>query len=372
MEVTVFLNGKREVATKRVEVVRRKLQLQPPSAFVKTTGKIRSTAVSDTAGSLPKNVRWFVEDADSVGLFAWSQCTSIPSSGTSCEDGGPKWDYTRVVEAVLDDSLQRAAVPVIVYTKFEVRADKQQLHVGETVTFTGYLDGEVTAVDQWRWGSATANDLNCVNTSSCTKVAVAVGTHAMTGTLRDGSSASASVTVIDTCPPGHQLLDRWEIRQGLVDNLKLSKTQNREIPFVVIYDSATAGYTVQSFTGMMSWECLSGVPDAKGIVNEQLSSTQYVAAWGHPHLYPPHHSYTCSAPKMPSTVKSPPGAGVKDWSAQKVFSDSLGYQVPAIIVDPWNAYILNPGGKKGDETRKQPSGSKPKTMFDRKVCGWPI
>lgn len=189
MEVTVFLNGKREVATKRVEVVRRKLQLDvAPGLKVKRGTKLTWTSKTDTAGGSRLSPTWAASDSS-----AYTLSTCGPNAWT-CTEYAQK-SYNRYHTALIDDSVQTVSKQVWAVQKFEVRADKASPKLGDTVRFKAFLDDSVAQIPRWRWSGDSTDAVECAGDSICVRVMMAAGTHTMTGYLYDGSAASAQVVV---------------------------------------------------------------------------------------------------------------------------------------------------------------------------------
>lgn len=109
IELTGYANGKKQTERKLVTVLRRRLTLNPEEAYVAAGDTVRWTAGVDTAGGTASGWKWSVV-GDTVGLFKSTTCTS---AALTCHDV-PKRDYIRMIEATVDDSLQRKTANVTV------------------------------------------------------------------------------------------------------------------------------------------------------------------------------------------------------------------------------------------------------------------
>lgn len=100
MEVTVFLNGKREVVTKHVEVVRRKLELEVSPGVRTVPGtQLTFTSTTDTAGGSRLSPTWAVSDSSAV---AGSTCGA---GAFTCKQTALK-SFVMTHTARIDDSVQ--------------------------------------------------------------------------------------------------------------------------------------------------------------------------------------------------------------------------------------------------------------------------
>jgi hypothetical protein len=108
-------------------------------------GKVTFTAARDDGRAVPAVERWVWKPRSGTGRTVACHHTEPSCTTEIYEDG---WMFAHVV---IDNFLHTGNAGVTVEHKFELKADKAEAEVGETVTFEPYLDDEKTAAVLWRW-----------------------------------------------------------------------------------------------------------------------------------------------------------------------------------------------------------------------------